>query len=582
MTHPTRRLTSERHLVLLERQRGLLTALHAALDRFGTDVAPADLQTLGETLANLDELFLLVIAGEFNSGKSSVINALLGERLLAEGVTPTTDRITLVRHGTEACETPLAEFLVERRIPADVLRSLVIVDTPGTNAVIRHHETLTHEFLPRADLVLFVTSADRPFTESERAFLEVIREWGKKIVIVLNKIDLLAPAELDEVMSFISDHAHAMFGSPPVIFPVSARLAQRAQQGDTALANVSRFGTLDTFVRETLDEQERVRLKLRARLGVAQRLTTKYLTAVEERLAVLQQDRSTIENIEQQIDLFRDDLDADFAYHQAAVEQVLADFELRAMRFFDETIRVTNIPHLVRGSDSIRQTFEADVVADVPQLIEQRIQALIDWMVEKNLRLWHATTDYLRREQAPQHRSGMIGDIGGSFEYNRNALIDSVARRAHEVIASYDREAESHALNEEIRAALAGSALVGAGAVGIGALLVAVLHTAAFDITGVLAAGVIAISGLYIIPNKRRQLKQQFHQRIAGLREQLLQTMRRQFEIERNQIISRIHEAIAPYTRFIRAQHTRLLEVQRDLSDIDVETGRLRAELGGE
>ena len=54
--------------------------------------------------------------------------------------------------------------------------------------------------MPRSDLVLFVTSADRPFTETERAFLEQIRGWGKKIVVVINKIDILeSDAQVEEV-----------------------------------------------------------------------------------------------------------------------------------------------------------------------------------------------------------------------------------------------------------------------------------------------------------------------------------------------------------------------------------------------
>jgi len=71
-----------------------------------------------------------------------------------------------------------------------VLRDVDIVDTPGTNAPIREHERLASEFGPRSDLVLFVTSADRPFTETERAFLQLIRDWGKTIVIVINKMDI--------------------------------------------------------------------------------------------------------------------------------------------------------------------------------------------------------------------------------------------------------------------------------------------------------------------------------------------------------------------------------------------------------
>ena len=89
--------------------------------------------------------------------------------------------------------------------PVTLLRDIHIVDTPGTNAIIREHEGLTAEFVPRSDLVLFVTSADRPFTETERAFLETIRDWGKKIVIVINKIDILErDAELEEVVAFVA------------------------------------------------------------------------------------------------------------------------------------------------------------------------------------------------------------------------------------------------------------------------------------------------------------------------------------------------------------------------------------------
>ena len=75
-----------------------------------------------------------------------------------------------------------------------LLREIHIVDTPGTNAIIREHEAITSEFVPRSDLVLFVTSADRPFTETERVFLEQVRGWGKKVVIVINKIDILESA----------------------------------------------------------------------------------------------------------------------------------------------------------------------------------------------------------------------------------------------------------------------------------------------------------------------------------------------------------------------------------------------------
>ena len=117
------------------------------------------------------------------------------------------------------------------RLPLDLLNDISIVDTPGTNAIIREHEVITAQFVPRSDLVLFITSADRPFTESERVFLERIRDWGKKVVVVVNKIDILqTEAELTQVADFIEENARILLGISPDIFPVSSRQAFLARK----------------------------------------------------------------------------------------------------------------------------------------------------------------------------------------------------------------------------------------------------------------------------------------------------------------------------------------------------------------
>jgi len=109
---------------------------------------------------------------------------------------------------------------------------MTIIDTPGTNAIIRKHETITTHFIPRSDLVLFVTSADRTFTESERAFLEHIRDWGKKVVFLINKIDILeSDQEIAQVESYVRENAYLLLGVSPEVFPISARGALRSKQG---------------------------------------------------------------------------------------------------------------------------------------------------------------------------------------------------------------------------------------------------------------------------------------------------------------------------------------------------------------
>lgn len=578
-----RRLITERQETLLDELRALLQRLSAAFERFGSDVDPADQRTLQDILAHLDELFLIVVAGEFNAGKSSFLNALLGAPVLPEGVTPTTDAITVLQHGDEPQNELKASGLRIHSHPAEILRQLIIVDTPGTNAVIRHHEQLTRDYIPRADLVLFITSADRPFTESERGFLALIKEWGKKIVIVLNKIDILNPAELDQVLGFVRENARTLLGINPELFAVSARQALRARSvGENEREQIwenSQFGAIEHYVVDTLDEETRVRLKLLSPLGVAGRITSKYLAITESRLETLREDMTTIENVEQQIGLFRDDLKNDVQYYLGEIDSILRELVERGDAFFEEHIRLTKLPDLVSG-DKLRNAFEREVVGDLSQQLDQKIHALIDWMVEKNLRLQQSTDEYIKRRVA-QHSHKLIGTVGGSFDYNRRAMLDTVGRAATEVIAGYDKEAESQALSDEVRASIAATAITEVGAVGLGALLIALFHTALLDFTGILAATLVAAGGFALLPAKRAQAKKALRERVNQMRDQLRQSIERQFEREVERSLGQVRERNAPFTRFVRAQRGQLTELQQVFSDLDVALGRLRKEIEG-
>ncbi|MBV9615743.1 MAG: dynamin family protein, partial [Ktedonobacteraceae bacterium] len=302
----------KRQRELLQQERRLANELQACLASF--EGADAHASTLRQVTDALDDLFLLVIVGEFNAGKSACINALLHENVLEEGVVPTTHQVTIVRHGQENEQRVLASNILEIDAPADFLRDISIVDTPGVNAVLREHERLTEEFVPRSDLILFITSVDRPFTQSERIFMERIRAWGKKVIIILNKIDLLrTPANLNEVLDFVRENCKNLLGFQPEIFPVSALMAQRSRtaMGHDAIElwEKSRFGALEAYLFHTLDEAERVRLKLLSPLGVMQRLLAETRTSVEQRANLLAEDARTVSTIDEQLGLYRDDME---------------------------------------------------------------------------------------------------------------------------------------------------------------------------------------------------------------------------------------------------------------------------------
>lgn len=565
-------LMQEQQRNLLQQERSIAQDLQACLAEFEGRGAHAI--TLQQVIASLDDLFLLVIVGEFNAGKSACINALLHTEVLAEGVIPTTQRITLVRYGEQSRQREGQDGLQEIAYPADFLHDITLVDTPGVNAVLREHERLTEEFVPRSDLILFITSVDRPFTQSERAFLERIRAWGKKVVIVLNKIDLLrTPADLQEVLVFVRENCKQLLGFQPEIFPVSAFLAQRARTavGHEAvqLWERSRIASLEDYLFNTLDEAERIRLKLLSPLGVIQRLLTEVEQAVEQRARLLAEDARTVSTIDEQLRLYREDMQQNFTHRLSEIEQIVLEMRGRGDRFFDETIRLGRIIDLVQG-EHIREEFEREVMSDSATRIDQAVQDLIDWLVEHEHRLWQDVMDYLdrRRQSSARRDDEMIGAVGRQFDYNRRTLLQSVARTASGVIQSYDREAEALDLSQNLRGAVAQAALASASGIGLGAVIVAFVGTAAADVSGVLAGVALVGLGLYIIPARRRRAKNDFALKMDELRTRLRGVMQEQFRKELTNAVSRVQDAITPYTRFVRAEQKKARETQERISGL--------------
>lgn len=560
------RVLNESQENLFKEERRLLNDLRISLMPFGA--SQEDQQTLGQSIQQLDELFLLVVVGEFNAGKSALINALLGQKLLKEGVTPTTSQINILRYGETQERRVENEHIHILTAPIDLLSEINIVDTPGTNAVIREHEVITSEFVPRADLVLFITSSDRPFTESERTFLDLIRGWGKKVVVVLNKTDILqSEADLAEVQEYVAGNFRTHLGITPEIFPISARNALRAKLGEPALWQASRFEALERYIRETLDESSRLRLKYLNPLGVGMHLVDKFLAITRERLGLLQEDVLRLQDVESQLSLYKEDMQRDFNFRMSDIEKILYEMEQRGQDYFDETIRLPRVIDLL-NRERIQKEFTQQVVADVPQRIEQKVNELIDWLVDADLRQWQAVHEHLA-DRRRAHQEHILGDTGvGSFHTDRQHLIEGVGRQTQRVVETYDKAREAEAIADGAQTAVAALAAVEIGAVSLGTAVTILATTAAADATGILIASLIALLGFIIIPARRRQAKAEMREKIAAMREQLLHALRSQFEREIERSLQKINEAIAPYTRFVRAEQGKLQEAQAALSGV--------------
>ncbi len=546
---------------IVREERRILNDLRASLIRFGA--SDENMAPLERSIEQLDELFLLVVVGEFNAGKSAFINALVGERRMEEGVTPTTAHVTPVRY-----------------------EDINIVDTPGTNAVIREHEEITSQYVPRADLVLFVTSADRPFTETERAFLQQIRDWGKKVVVAINKIDILAgEKDLGEVRAYVADNARRLLGVTPEIFPVSAKAAFRAKNGEPQLWASSGFEALERYIRTSLDSVARTKLKLLNPLGVGAQLIDRYSIATRERLGALKEDFALLEDVEGQLKVFEADMGREFEGKMAAVDNVLLEMERRGHDFFDDTMRIGRVMDLLNRS-RMQEGFERQVVADAPQQIDTRVNELIDWIVDQDFRQWQRVTRHLsqRRHEFKdrivgqgQGRPGSVDDEEARpFHEERRRMVETVGRAAQNVVDTYDRRREASQLADGARNAVATAAAATGGAIGLGTLITFAATTMAADVTGILLASFIAALGFFIIPARRNKAKAAMREKIADVRARLSTALRVQFQEEIGRSTERMQESIAPYSRFVRSEGDKLRETDERLTTLRSDLERIR------
>ncbi|MEW6421119.1 MAG: dynamin family protein [Deinococcota bacterium] len=553
---------------LLSQERVLLADLQAFLETQGAP--PEAVEHARQAVRSLDESFLLVVVGEFNAGKSSFVNALLGAPVLPEGVTPTTDRIYVLVHGEQPgqMEPTRDPFVSRLTYPLPSLEGVALVDTPGTNAIIRQHQVLTEGFLPRADLVLFLTSADRPFTESERQFLSLAARWGRSVIMVVNKADLLeTPEQREQVREFVEAGARGVLGFTPPVFLISARGEQRG--GDVG------FAALRDALRARLSETERTRLKLTSPLGTAAEILSGEEVRAEAARQTLTEDLAILRDLEAQQVRHHNTMLGELDGQLNRLGRLLSEFEVRADRFIDDKLRFGNLRGLL-NSRELEERFRREAVADLPEAIDRQFGSMIDRFVEANLHFWEDVQAFLIRRQPTQE----VAVARTRFSYDRGALLAGIAGNAREHLAATTEHELARQLSRDAEDALKGAVGGLAGGLGIGAGIGVLVGASAVDFTGGILAGLTLGSlGLFVLPNKRLQAHRQLRQKIADLREALERIVRREYEREQERADARLRDAMSPYTRFTEQEQVRLEAAQKRATELRARLDRLRAEV---
>ncbi|MBI4011424.1 MAG: dynamin family protein, partial [Candidatus Rokubacteria bacterium] len=263
----------------------------------------AEAAALGERLA--EGRFFVACVGQVKRGKSTLLNALVGDPILPTGVVPVTSVVTVVRHGPRRAArvrlagrpwaaidpATLAAYVsedlnpqnrkgaegVEVFLPSALLASgMCLVDTPGIGSVFSGNTRVTRDFVPHVDAALVVLGADPPLSGEELALVEEVAGHADQLVFVLNKADRLSAGERDQARAFAERVLQERLGRPV------ARLLQVSATEALAGRPTRDWGLLTARL-ETLARDAGAHLvRSAAERGVA-RLTDRLARIIDER-----------------------------------------------------------------------------------------------------------------------------------------------------------------------------------------------------------------------------------------------------------------------------------------------------------
>jgi len=480
--------------------RDVLQRCLSLTDRCSETAASA---VLKDRLALLQSAALFVIVGEVKSGKSSFINALLGENVCEVAPDPCTAVIQELVYGEEYSKTVLGDFWERVRLPKAVLKDITIVDTPGTNSVLRNHQTITENYIPKSDLVVFVFPAKNPHTATAWELLSFVRQdWHRKTVFILQQADLATRQELAINSDRVRQYAHERNVQNPVLFTVSAK---REMEG----ASDSGFAEFREYLHKTVESGEVWSMKLEVSRDTVRKIAGDLLAKLRKEEASIAEDKAFCQDLLAKVEGRREKA---LSLRRLVVDSLGGSYDRLASGLEENfrqgleigTILRRSIPFL-RDKDvntwinEIRETFERTAEKEIEAESSRISKDLSD---EMKTMLDDLTT-------AIEHRREGQQKAGYPAAADRMEILERLRHQLQDLRIS-DIVTEKGVQGSE----LGKLTLTGGGIAAIGAVIAMATHLIAFDITGgiltAVGTGLVAATLLW----KRSALMNEFSEKM--------------------------------------------------------------------
>jgi len=477
----------------------------------------------------LDEPFSIFVCGEFNSGKSTLLNTLAGEQLAPVGVLPTTKEIV--------------------NITSSKVTDVSFIDSPGTNSIIKEHQNRTTSYLKRTDLILFVTSVERPLSDSEMHFLEEVRNtWSRKLVVAINKSDLLSKEENEQIVDYVSQGLRASFGISTPLFLISARSGSGLQE-------------LTDYLNHYLSDVERIKLKLsgppHSLLVYADKLSPLLLASlrkVEHDISAYQKVISRVETrIEEGMLISRG--------HKDQLTFLFENLETNLEAVIENYFGLFTLVHSrISGKDHSLRTKISSVIEDI-RLDEKTKQIVQD-----------------AAAQSASHRERVLSEAREDLSHLLSSSVEELAvanlkpegldakRLAEEL-----RDAASKGLNRFVTM----SSLAAATGIGMHVAATAAL----VELSGFVAMMTLGIIGLRALPREKRRAKKELKELIKGVRQSFSDALSAEFLAQSERFIHSIRKQLNPAISLLETRQAELKIQEKALSELRLEIERYLLEL---
>ena len=572
-------MVGEKYLELRSQLGTALGSLVILAEQIG---APnATLRNLESLAANLNQPLLFVVVGEVKSGKSSMLNALFGRNFCKVDVLPATDRIYVFKYGDNENDVPVSEHVTTLYRPIEFLKNFNIVDTPGTNTIVANHQEITENFVPMADLIVFVFSVTNPWGGSAWDFLHLIgHQWKKNIVFVIQQSDLRDPDEVAAIARHLDQTILHILGASCPIFAVSAKKAflaktSRETDGDR-LWSESNFGPLEDWITKTVSHSEERGGKLRSVAQTAQVVAGGLRARLQGSLDILKSDQEKLASIRGVFHSRKGQTQRQVGGFIREIEQAYDACRERGEKVLEERLTFGQTLKMIFSGGRWEKDFQDHVETEVKQEVQSKIEHALS-LLESDLRaIWQDVQETVNVQFGGDSKKQVRAVIPGFLSQRQEVLRRLQLTLVEQMSDAKIKEQLRRLFGETARWLRVPSSVVAAG--GISTVIAALTHTALLDVTGTVA-GVAALTGTLYAVWRRKTILRQYRDQMNEKRQDLARAVETQLRHAIDAFYHEVALTFSPLESFCEAEAKRHLPLRDQIEALEQKIGAIKAQI---